>query len=364
MSGRIKIAVFSCLWMFACSGEQPTPDSFLNYDHPYFQGVNHTILLDLDKAIERGDFGQMHSVIMIRNNNIIFEKYYNGYKRSDLHSIGEGTQSIVSALLGIAMTEDSSIRLDTPLYHMFPDYAQLFENVPQKDKINVAHLLTNTSGFWWQELGEPANGEKNDAFLMTKSNDWISYVLSTPMIREPGHEFNFNSGNAILMAPILQMFTGRELEQFAREKLFEPLDIQWKWDKMPGAYVNTAWGLSMRPVDFAKIGYLYLKRGKWNEKQIFDRYWSKVSTRVKTGASAYYNYSFFWWRFAFYADVNKYVASNDTFFAWGNGGQFLFVIPHLNMVVVLTAGNYNNEDKKAFELLRDYVFAAVAFNSQ
>ncbi len=364
MAVRLNIVLFSCVALFSCSGEQPAPDAFLDYDHPYYQGVNFSILLEMDDAIESGEYGQFHSLIMIRQNKIIYEKYYNGYKRSDMHSIGEGTQSIVSALLGIAMSEDSTIRLDTPVYRFFPELAKLFENVPQKDKIKLYHLVTNTSGFWWQELGEPSESEKNDAFLMSKSEDWISYVLSTPMIREPGHEFNLNSGNAILMAPILQKFTGRELEQYAVEKLFGPLDIRWKWDRMPGDFVNTAWGLSMRPLDFAKIGYLYLNKGQWEGNQIFDRHWPGISTKVRSGVSFYFNYSYFWWRFTFYADVNKYVGSNDTYFAWGHGGQFLFVIPHLNLVVVMTAGNYNDSEDKAFALLRDFIFASVAFDSQ
>ena len=362
MSLKIKIVFFSWVLLAACSDEQPAPDAFLDYNHPYYERVNHEILNNLDNDISNNKFGEIHSLIIIRNDQIIYEKYYNGYKREDLHSVGESTQSVLSAMAGIILTDDSSLGLDTPVYRFFPEHEDLIKSVPQKDKIALQHLMTNTSGFWWNEQG---GSDENNAFLMTRTDDWIRYVLSTPMIREPGHEFNLNSGNAILAGAIFQKYIGTDLEGYAAKRLFAPLGIkEWNWERTPRGQVNTAWGLSLRPMDFAKIGYLYLKKGEWEGNQIFDRHWPGISTKVRTGSSLYFNYGYFWWRFTYYADINKYVGINDTYFARGHGGQFLFVVPHQQMVIVMTAGNYNNDnDDKAFEILRDYIFAAVAFNN-
>ena len=221
-------------------------------------------------------------------------------------------------------------------------------------------MLSNTSGLWWDEWAHPLGSEDNDAYVMTLSDDWISNVLSTPMIREPGYQFNFNSGNGILMAPIMQQLTGIELEQYATEKLFKPLNISnWKWERIPDDYVNASWGLHLRPVDLAKIGYLFLKEGVWNDQMIFAENWRSSSSRNRAIASYYYGYGYFWWRFSSFADVIRPIKENDVYFSWGEGGQFLFVIPHLDMIVVTTAGNYANDETMAFGMLKDYIFEAV-----
>ncbi|MCK5278984.1 MAG: serine hydrolase [Cyclobacteriaceae bacterium] len=349
------------IWLFfSCGEENPTPNNFLDYQNPYFEYLNSSKLDLLNEEIKKGSFGDIHSLVIIRNDKIVFENYYSNYQRSDLHPIGTSTQSIVSALVGVMLKENDSISLSAKIIDLLPEYSQYFENIPQKDQIEIGHLLTNTSGLWWDEWTHAFGSEDNDAYVMTLSDDWVSNVLSTPMIREPGYEFNFNSGNGILMAPIIQELTGTEMEQYAKEKLFSPLEItEWKWEKIPGDYVNAAWGLHLRPLDLGKIGYLYLKDGLWNGQMIFEENWRRRSTRHRKNVSNYYNYGYFWWRFSDYADAIRFLQQNDVFFSWGGGGQYLFIIPHLDMVVVTTAGNYSNNETMAIEMLRDYILASV-----
>lgn len=345
---------------FSCKEENPAPTTFLDYQNPYIENINGDKLLLLNKEIKQGNFGDIHSLLIIRNDKIVFENYYSNYRRDDLHPIGASTQSIVSALVGVMLHENDSISLSTKIIDLLPEYAQYFENIPQKNQIDIGHLLTNTSGLWWDEWTHVFGSEDNDAYVMTLSDDWISNVLSTPMIREPGYEFNFNSGNGILMAPIIQQLTGTELEQYAKENLFGPLDIdKWKWENIPGDYVNAAWGLHLRPVDLAKIGYLYLKDGLWNGHMIFEENWRHRSSRNRKVVSNYYGYGYFWWRFSNVADAVRSLKQNDVFFSWGDGGQYLFIVPHLDMVVVTTAGNYSNNETVAIEMLRDFIFASV-----
>lgn len=347
--------------LVSCDAENPSPASFLEYDQPYYHNINSRKLTDLNTEISRGTFGDIHSLIIIRNDKIIFEKYYSNYEKSDLHAIGSSTQSVISVLLGIALKEDTLLSVRTKIIDVLPGYEQHFEDVPQKDQIEIRDLLSNTSGLWWDEWTHPFGNEGNDAYIMTLSQDWIANVLSTPMIREPGYEFNYNSGNGILMAPILQNLTGVELEQFAAEKLFEPLSIRdWKWDKISGGTVNAAWGLHLRPQDMAKIGYLFLKDGMWNETMIFEESWKNQSTRSRSTVSDSFEYSYFWWRFGNYAETVRGLKENDVFFAWGDGGQFIFIIPHLDMMVVSTAGNYANNDILTMNMLRDFIIEAVA----
>ena len=359
MKSRLYLSLFILLFL-ACEEENPTPTNFLDYENPYVEYFNGAKLDELNEQIKKGSYGDIHSLLILRNDKIVFENYYSNYQRSDLHPIGGSTQSIVSALVGVMMHEDDAISLRTKIIDFFPDYAQYFDNIPQKDQIEIRHLLSNTPGLWWDEWAHPFSSEDNDAYVMTLSDDWISNVLSTPMIREPGYQFNFNSGNGILMAPIMQQLTGIELEQYATEKLFKPLNISnWKWERIPDDYVNASWGLHLRPVDLAKIGYLFLKEGVWNDQMIFAENWRSSSSRNRAIASYYYGYGYFWWRFSSFADVIRPIKENDVYFSWGEGGQFLFVIPHLDMIVVTTAGNYANDETMAFGMLKDYIFEAV-----
>jgi CubicO group peptidase (beta-lactamase class C family) len=220
--------------------------------------------------------------------------------------------------------------------------------------------MSNSSGLWWDEWTYPFGNEDNDAYQMTLSNDWVVKVLSTPMIREPGFEFNYNSGNGIIMAPILENITGVELEQYTKEKLFDPLSItDWKWERIPGDFVNASWGLHLRPIDMLKIGYLHLKQGIWNEEMLFNERWTSQSTRNRTDVSSFYRYGYFWWRFGIYAEPVRRLKQNDVFFSWGDGGQFIFVVPHLDLVIVSTAGNYASNDILPFTMFSDYIIDAV-----
>ena len=150
------------------------------------------------------------------------------------------------------------------------------------------------------------------------------------------------------------------LTDFANRKLFEPLGIEeFIWEEIPERYVNSSWGLHLKPLDFAKIGYLYLNNGEWNGQSIISERWKNRSTRSRYSVSNYFSYGYFWWRFQRYNEVVNNLVKNDLFFAWGDGGQFLFVIPHLNMVVVTTGGNYGNREALIFDMLRDYVFGSV-----
>ncbi len=357
---RISVALIFALFISACGEERPVPEVFLKYGSPYNENIDAAMLSELDSEIKLGSYGNIHSLIIIRNDRIVFENYYNNYQRNDLVPMGAATQSLVSALSGTLLNQNPNIILTTKIVDYFPEYSAYFENIPQKDQIEFRHLMTHSSGLWWDEWTHPPGDPKNDAYVMTQSEDWVDLILSTPMIREPGKEFNFNSGNAVLMAPILQKITGVELEELMHNNLFKPLGIsEWKWDRIPGGYVNAAWGLHMRPMDMAKIGYLFLKEGQWGDQQLFHEFWRLRSARRRIGVTGYYGYGYFWWNFSVNADVVRLLKTNDVFFSWGERGQYMFIIPHLDLLVLTTAGNEPIYETKAIEMLRDYIFIAI-----
>ena len=244
---------------------------------------------------------------------------------------------------------------------LFPEYSSYFDDIPQKDNIEILHLMSNTSGLWWDEWTAPFGSPDNDAYVMSVSDNWIEQVLNTPMIREPGFQFTYNSGNAILMAPIIEKLSAEKLEDYAARKLFHPLNItEWYWEKIPDGYPNTAWGLRLKSIDLAKIGSLYVSGGKWKGQEIFPESWIRQSTR--TAITPYYDFALQWWRFTPNADVLRTLQEKNMFFAWGKGGQFMFIAPDINLVVVTTAANYNTLETDMFAILRDYIFPSVQFS--
>ena len=123
--------------------------------------------------------------------------------------------------------------------------------------------------------------------------------------------------------------------------------------------VNASWGLHLTSMDLAKIGYLYLKQGVWEGQQLFDEGWRRTSTRSRANVSGYYNYGYFWWKFTNGSNATFLLSENDVFFSWGAGGQYLFVIPHLDLVFVTTAGNLPDSETLAVNMLKDYIVTSV-----
>jgi CubicO group peptidase (beta-lactamase class C family) len=359
----LNLAFLIFLGSTGCLRENPGPDAgVLRYTTPGELGLSEETLLTLHEEVSAGKFGDIHSLLILQHGDILYEHYYNGHSRDELHPLGAATKSIVSALFGTLYSTRDSISLTTPIIDLFPEYPQYFFDIPQKDKLQISHLLGNRSGLRWDEWTHPFGNPENDAYAMSTSDLWVEQVLSVPMTREPGFEFNYNSGNAILMAPIIEKLAGGPLEPYADSALFAPLGItEWFWEKMPDGYPNTAWGLHMRTIDLAKIGQLYINNGRYGDTQIFPDTWAGRSTRSRSQVTSYYNYGYQWWRFSNNADVLSTLQKRQMFFAWGEGGQFIFVAPEHDLVIVTTAGNYNNDELQAYEMLRDYIFKALPY---
>ena len=206
---------------------------------------------------------------------------------------------------------------------------------------------------------------------MVESPDSIKYVLDLPMNDSLGNstyqgEFIYNSGCSMLLSGILKNSSGQTAEEFAINHLFKPLGIKkWYWSSVMHGVINTAWGLSLRPLDMARFGILFLNEGRWLEDQVVSREWAQVSTskHVNTVKKRHDEiekraYGYQWWRFMDDDSIVSNLAINDIYYALGYGGQLIIVIPHLNMVVVSTGSNHFNS-RLFFDVLRDHIFPAV-----
>ncbi len=319
----------------------------------------------------------VHAILIERRGKLIYEEYFAGFDErwglplgkvsmtpETKHDLRSVTKSVVSALVGIAHSEGKIPSLDQPIVEWFPEYPEL--NTPDRRRVTLAHVLSMTSGFEWNE-NVPYNDPRNDEIRMTRDSQPLRYALSRSFAVDPGSDFNYNGGLTQVMAAVLVRATKSSLQDYARTKLFEPLgitDFEWLGDLagMPAA----ASGLRLRARDLAKFGSLYLHGGKWNGKQIIPASWIEMSTRrhfrfrPRTGrdAGGEFGYAYFWW-YSCYPSAAGLIEART---AIGNGQQRIFVLPGLDMVVTIFAGRYNDfttGGTLASTILRDHVLPAV-----
>ena len=322
------------------------------------EGVDVEKINELMHCILNGhdEVKNVHSVLLVKNGKLVLEEYFYGSHQNHMHHIQSDTKSITSILVGIAYDREILPSLDKNVYEFFPEYRGT-KWIDQKYEIKLKDVLTMTAGLNWDEKTLPFSNPRNDIVAMNQSNNWIKYVLDKDTIEPPGKRFNYNGGLTILLGGVIKNTSGLYVDKFAEEYLFGPLSIsEYYWYKHPDGTIHTGGGLHLRSRDMAKIGYLMLNDGKWEGKQIVSKEWVHESTKahVSTGG---HRYGYQWWR-------GKTIKNNqviDAFWAWGHGGQFIFVLPEMDLVVVFTAKPRENPgySERAFNMLTNFIIPAV-----
>jgi CubicO group peptidase (beta-lactamase class C family) len=255
--------------------------------------------------------GRIHpdSILIIRNGYVVMDAYFYPYENTIPHKLASVTKSVMTTLIGIA-ADQGKLQLDQPMVSFFLD--RTIANLDdRKEQVTVLHLVSMMNGF---QSADP---------------DWVQAALDRKMVREPGASFCYDSPGMHLLSAILQQATGMTAFEFARENLFEPLGIHEAfWQSDPQGYTH-GWGdLYLKPLDAAKIGYLWLNGGAWEDRQIVSASWVADSVRAYSSAGED-GYGYGWW------------VSEDSYFAFGRGGQNIRMYPSFNAIVVITAGGYS-----------------------
>ncbi|MAT96958.1 MAG: serine hydrolase [Anaerolineaceae bacterium] len=315
-------------------------------------------LTAVDEAIIAGEYGEINSWLMWTNDELVWEGYYRGAAADDLHPVYSVTKSVTSAAVGIALDEGAIAGVDTAVLDFFPDYTPTGSLNPRKKAMTLEDLLTMRAGFAWDEFSTIYGNDSNDATQLSRSPAWMTYMLDRNMAEMPGDVFVYNSGVTMLLSGILQQSTGLRTDNYVALRLFAPLGIdEWRWDSTPDGYANTGWGLWLSPRDMLTFGQLFLQNGRWQDQQLIPENWIHQSTQPLVDTQTGFHYGYQWWRFS---DDHTAVANltvNDLYFAWGFGGQFIFVIPHLDLVIVATAENFENSEQ--FFAALGPIFAAI-----
>jgi len=304
---------------------------------PEEMGIDSAPLVEMFDHVREHNV-PVHSVQIVRHGRLVLDSYFYPFADGMRHDVASVTKSITSTLIGLAIEKGFLEDVNQPILKIFPDrsVAALDE---RKRKITVAHLLTMQAG--WDCGFEPKEAR---LFEMRQSDDWLQFMLDLPMVCEPGTRFAYCSGNPHVLSIILTRVTGTNALAFARRELFEPLGIHDVWWPADPRGHSHGWGdLQMHPRDMAKIGQLFLQRGRWGGRQILSETWICNATRPhvdRTVNSDHYGYS--WW-----------VKGDDypgMFEAVGRGGQRINVWPAKDLVVVFTGGEFEPGDLARFIL--------------
>jgi CubicO group peptidase (beta-lactamase class C family) len=316
--------------------------------------LTEDLLVEMDDRVHSGAYGEIHSILIVKDGSLVFEEYYNNYNIDTVNDLRSCTKSVASTLIGIAIDKDYIISADEKIFSFFPEYANL--NNTMKDRIKLTHILSMSSGLDWNEWEYPYNDPRNIWYQMYNSNDWLQFVLNRNGIYEPGERWFYNSGGSMLLSGVIKNSTGLQAEDFARNHLFGPLGIsQFQWNKGSGGLNITFSSLYMRPRDMAKIGYLYINNGDWNGTRILSTEWinEALQNRISTNmGNVMYGYQ--WWKRNF--NVNN--RAIETFSAEGTGDQYIFGIDSLKMVIVITGGNWQT-GSNVMEIIPNYILPSV-----
>ena len=295
------------------SDEQP-----LERSSPESQGVSSAFFTSLLRDLSETKECKMHKFMALRNGKVICECAFAPYSIDHWHVSYSMCKSIVAMAIGILIDEGKLTLIDT-LEDIFSEYKGKFKL--HKKTITVKNLLDMTSGSEFNEAGS------------ISGNDWIKGFLEAGTKFEPGTQFEYNSMNTYMLSAIVTQKTGKSLFDFCKERIFDPLGIKRVfWESCPKKITKGGWGLFIRTEDMAKLGQLYLNKGRWNGTQIVPRKWVEESTipQIMTGRedSTYYGYQLW---------INEDRVGSYAF----NGmlGQNVFIYPDINMVVVTNAGN-------------------------
>lgn len=336
--------------------------------------INENFIRAMEDSILTGVYPNIHSVLILRQNTLVYERYFSGtdvirgkgfigfveHHRDSLHDIRSINKSVVAAAVMIAISQRKIQHVHQRVFDFFPEFAKY--DTGMKREISIQHLLNMSAGFEWDEersYSDTLNSERR----MNNSLEAIDFVLSRKMEKAPGTTFNYNGGCTQLLAAIIERTTGMQVDSFTYKYLFKPLGItKYSWVANKDGKPSAASGLRMRSRDLAKFGLLFLNKGIWNGHQIIPSDLVLQTSRSQIATP--------------YADSTYRLGYSNQFWlpteiidgkevSWiqcqGNGGQIIVIDKLSDLVLVITAGNYDRIDirKSSWDIYFDFVYPAL-----
>jgi CubicO group peptidase (beta-lactamase class C family) len=296
---------------------------------------------------------RLHSILVSWRGQLILERYYRGTRPTALANIKSASKSVISALVGIAIDRGFIRGVQEPISTYFPDLRAIDKTLT-KSKITVEDLLTMRSGL------ESTSNRNYGAWV--QSSNWVRYVLARPILSPPGTTMQYSTGNTHLLSAILTKATGKNTWQFAQEVFAKPLGFTLaRWPQDPQGIYFGGNDMLMTPRQMISFGEMYLNRGLANGKQVIPPHWVDASLKPRVASPREFGrfYGYGWWL----REMGPYQA----YYAWGYGGQFIFLVPDLDLVVVTTSASTVANDRRdhlrtVFDLVERFVLPRIPSN--
>ncbi|MGA7297423.1 MAG: serine hydrolase [Rhodanobacteraceae bacterium] len=301
----------------------------------------------------------VHGLLVARHGKLVLENYFHGYAREKAHDTRSAGKSFASLLVGMAIDHGAKLSAKTPVLPLFPHYRDIRHMDRNKRAITVGDLMDMSSGLACDDNDSSSPGSEDTMQRQHDEHDWYRYTLDLPMLQKPGADKAvYCSAGINLLGGVVRQATGRRLTELFRDWIARPMQMRgYHINLMPTGDAYLAGGVRMRPRDMLKLGQLYLDGGVWNGQRLVDEDWIKASVTRHTTFGPNHDYGYAWHLHTFRVaghDYREYAAE-------GNGGQFVIVVPELDLVVAITAGSYGQFSVwyPLQNLVSDYVIPSV-----
>lgn len=335
----------------------PTTD--WRYAEPTGLGMNAEKLSKLESVI-KSEYNNINGIVVVCDGWIAYEKHFSGYGPDDKYHVASVTKSIISALIGIAIDDGFIKNVDQRVLDFFPKYIpeSAAAHPPLNQEITLRHLLTMTTPYPFEDWHEPLD-------QLCIQSDWVKYTLN--MLGQQGRigDFKYSTAGAHLLSAIITRATGKNAREFANERLFRRIGMEEiphhemrsfgfddlfgvhvkGWVEDPDGHSTGGWGLTLKPRDMVRLGWLYLNRGLWDNEQILSASWIDESTAMNSN-----NYGYLWW-----------LREEEGIFAYsalGDGGNMICCIPE-NKLVVAIASAFTIHPRDRWTLIKEHILPAI-----
>jgi CubicO group peptidase (beta-lactamase class C family) len=332
----------------------------------------------LDKAVADKRIWNLHGLVVLRNDRLVLERYFEGedeasdvgkinhvtYGPDMMHDLRSCSKSVVGLLYGVALQQGKVPPPEAPLFSAFPEYADLADK-DGRDRLTIQHVLTMTMGIDWDESSLPYADPRNSEIAMDNAADRYRYILERRVVDEPGAHWSYCGGATALLARMIAKGSGKTLHEFARQNLFDPLGMgPTEWETGPDGEPFAASGARMSVRDLARLGVMMLHGGKVDERVVVPADWVTrcITPAISADEVRRYGYQWFVMDIAFGKPKGWATGRLERmWWAQGEGGQRLFVIPALQLVVAITCGNYGKEDQgiPPARILREVILKSI-----
>lgn len=334
--------------------------------------VNQALIEAMFSAINNQEFTGIDSILIMRNGVLVLDELlrtelgdhdrFIGNQDINTHSMQSVSKSFVSAVIGIAIDQGHITSTEDLMLSYFPEYAVLNNDDARKRAWTIDDFLTMQTGLQWDEWTHPFSSPSNSlGSIYQTSNDYVEALFNLPMANNPGSTFAYSTIASVALGGLVENATGEQFEDYANKHLFEPLAMDSAiWGHTPTGRVHTGGGLWLSSRDMIKFGQLFLQNGIFNGERIISEEWINRSRQPLVSLSQYplwEAYGYQWWIDNFRNNTNQL---HGIYSANGNGGQFIFVWPEKNAVIVFTGQNYDSSELyQPQQMMRQFIIPAM-----